>query len=125
MKILLRFRYIVILPLLFYRYSLGGKSGKFLGITSDVYLIVFVIISLLTLAIEAIYYWRDKSYEAIGIKDRFEVVTVFLFSCLIVLYCIYVILKEFSFIFSLIAVVYLIQSVFWGVVLAKKEIKVE
>lgn len=116
MRLLLKFRYIIPLPVILYRFSLSSPNEILFGIKSDTYLLVFLLLSIAQLLIDMYLYTRYKGSLRTYFGDKFESVLIFIVSSLLFLYCIYVFQNSGGLYFMAIGVVYLINSLFWGIV---------
>lgn len=119
MSKVLKYRYVVLLPLLFYRYSVGSHDNSFLGINSSIYLITFSFLSLILLGIDIAEYTGTKTYQSLYIKDQYELMINLGLSIFLVIYSADIFLKGNFIWFLVIAIIYLLYSFFWGIVLLK------
>lgn len=125
MKNTLKLRYLAIVLILFYRFSVGTSTGTFLGVDGHVYLIAFCFMSLLLLGMDIFLYWKKKDYYLQDIQDWLEIFLVFLCSVIIIFYSGYIFIKDRTWLFAVISGVYLLQVLFWGFALVRSKRKTE
>lgn len=117
----LKYRIIVLLPLFCYRYALGATSKTFLGIKSNAYLIIFCVLSLAILSMEIFIYSKKRNYKALNIKGYFDIALIIFFSLCIVGYCIYTFYNEGWLLFLIAGFIYLMQSIFFGMIFFREK----
>ncbi len=120
MRKALIFKFLILIPLFFYRYSVGADNSSFLGIKGDTYLMIFCLVSLIVSGIEIFAYLKSKSAGVLNVADTLESGVVFLFNLIVVIYGIYVFVTEGKHIFLYISIIYTIQCIFWAVVFIRK-----
>ncbi len=117
---ILRYRFIILLPVFFYRYAEGAKNHIFLGIKAVVYLNLFCFLSLVVLGLEIFSYIKKHDYSAMRISGYFELPWIVFSSLCVAGYSLYLFFIDFLTVFSVIAGIYFLQAVFFSIVLSRK-----